>query len=309
MQTRINPVTGATLWMLGTLVSFMLMAIGGRELSGELSTFQILFFRSLVGVVVISLLISRSGWQQLKTTAFPTHLVRNLAHFGGQAGWFFGLAVIPLAEVFAIEFTTPLWTALLAVVLLGERLSGARVAAISFGLVGMLVILRPGAGVISVGALAVLAGAFGYAIAYITTRKLARQDTPLCILFYMTSTQLLVGLVPAMLDWKMPSAGAWLWLTLVGVTAMTAHYCVTRAMQLADATLVVPMDFLRLPLIALIGFLIYGEALEWLVLVGALLMFCGNYIALRAEKRRLQTASGNAAPIPPGTGKQGSQRS
>ncbi|MBN1007812.1 DMT family transporter [Amphritea sp. ZJ14W] len=273
--------------MVGTLVSFMTMAIGGRELSDELSTFQILFFRSLIGLLVISILLQRSGWQQVSTPAIPIHFVRNLAHYCGQFGWFYGLAFIPLAEVFAIEFTVPVWTALLAVFFLGERLTVPRMIAIGLGIVGMLIILRPGLEVMKPAALAVLGGAICYAISHIKTKKLAHIDTPLCILFYMTVIQLPLGLIPSLYDWRTPSVSAWPWILMVGLTAMSAHYCLTRAMKLIDATVVVSMDFLRLPLIAAVGFLFYGEPLEWAVLIGALVMLTGNYISNRAEKRKL----------------------
>ena len=273
--------------MVGTLVSFMTMAIGGRELSDELSTFQILFFRSVIGLLVISFLLHRRGWQQVRTPAISIHFIRNLAHYCGQFGWFYGLAFIPLAEVFAIEFTVPVWTALLAVFFLGERLTVPRMIAIGLGIVGMLIILRPGLEVMKPAALAVLGGAICYAISHIKTKKLAHIDTPLCILFYMTVIQLPLGLIPALYDWKTPSVDAWPWILMVGLTAMSAHYCLTRAMKLIDATVVVSMDFLRLPLIAAVGFLFYGEPLEWAVLIGALVMLIGNYISNRAEKRRL----------------------
>ena len=282
-----NPASIAALWMLGTLVSFMAMAIGGRELSDELSTFQILFFRSVIGLLVICCLLHRSGWHQIRTPVISIHSLRNLAHFGGQFGWFYGLAFIPLAEVFAIEFTVPVWTAVLALFILGERLTVPRLIAIGLGIAGMLIILRPGLEVMKPASLAVLGGAICYAVAHTMTKKLAHIDSPLCILFYMTVIQLPLGLIPALYDWRTPSFDAWPWILVVGVTAMSAHYCITRAMQLIDATVVIPMDFLRLPLIAGVGFLLYGEPMEWAVLIGALVMFTGNYVSIRAEKKKL----------------------
>ena len=279
--------------MVGTLASFMAMAIGGRELSDDLSTFQILFFRSVIGLVVISYLLNRTGWHLIRTAAFSTHLLRNCAHYGGQFGWFYGLAFIPLAEVFAIEFTVPVWTALLAVFLLGERLSAARLIAIAMGIAGMLIILRPGLEVMKPAALAVLGGAVCYAFAYIKTKRLAHIDHPLCILFYMTIIQLPLGFIPALYDWRTPSIESWPWILVVGITAMSAHYCITRAMQLIDATVVVPMDFMRLPLIAGVGFMLYGEPMEWAVLLGALVMFIGNYVSIRAEKSKIAKTYGS----------------
>ncbi|MAC45767.1 MAG: EamA family transporter [Oceanospirillum sp.] len=282
------PALLAAFWMLGALVSFATMAVAGRELSAEYTTFQILFFRSVIGVLIIGALVSRSGFAQLKTQRLKSHLVRNLAHFGGQYGWFYGLAFISLAEVIAIEFTTPVWTALFAFFLLGERLTKARITALVLGIFGLLLILRPGAGVLEPAALAVLAGAVGYALTYIQTKSLTSTETPLCILFYMTLMQMPLGMVPALMDWKSPSLEMMPMIILVGTTALSAHYCMTRAFKLADATVVVPMDFLRLPLIMVVGYLLYQESVDWFVLAGALLMLSGNLVNIRAEQNKLK---------------------
>lgn len=283
---NIHPIIRATLWMTGTLLSFMAMAVGGRLLSQELSTFQILFFRSLVGLCFLTLLLQRSGWDQVITRQFPLHCLRNVAHFGGQFGWFYGIACLPLAEVFAIEFTVPLWTAGLAPLLLRERMTRARALAVGFGLAGMLIILRPGLAVVHPAALAVLGGAGGYALSHTLTRKLTLKDAPLAILFYMTAIQLPIGLVLSLKDWVTPSPDLIPWLLVVGLAALSAHYCMARALTLADVTVVVPLDFLRLPLIALVGFVFFGEGLDWLVFLGALVMLGGNFVNIRAEKMR-----------------------
>lgn len=270
--------------MTGTLVSFMVMAIAGRELSSGLNTFQILLFRSVVGLLIVTIYLQIKGWHLVRTQALSTHVWRNLAHFGGQYGWFYGLAYIPLAEVFAIEFTVPVWTAILALFMLDEKLTKVRLLALTLGVIGMLIILRPGVEVADPAALAVLAGAVCYAITNIKTKKLAHIDHPISILFYMSLVQLPLGLIPALSDWTSPSVEMLPWIMLVGMTALSAHYCITRAMHLVDATVVAPMDFLRLPLIALVGFMFYGETIEWIILIGACVMFAGNYINVRAEK-------------------------
>jgi drug/metabolite transporter (DMT)-like permease len=290
--------------MSGALFSFLTMAIGARELSGALGTFEILFFRSLIGLIAVSLLLTRHGWRQIATTRLGVHIVRNTAHFGGQFGWFYGIAFIPLAEVFAIEFTVPVWTALLAALLLGEDITRPRLIAVVLGVIGVWMILRPGAAVVHPAAIAVLLGAVGYATSHTLTKKLSGSDTPLAILFYMTLIQLPLGLVPALSRWVVPGLTAWPWLVAVGLTALSAHYCMTRAFQLADATVVVPMDFLRLPLAAVVGFFFYAEKIEWWVLAGAVVIFAGSLINIRAERRKLApaAASGLAQPIAPGDG-------
>jgi drug/metabolite transporter (DMT)-like permease len=285
------PAIRAALWMCGALVSFMAMAIAGRQLSVELTTFQILFFRSFVGLVVVLALLQRSGWTQVKTRVFGTHLLRNVAHFGGQYGWFYGIAFIPLTEVFAIEFTIPIWTAILATIFLGERMNGLRALAVALGFAGILVILRPGMAVVSAPALAVLGGALCYAISHVFTKRLSGTETPLTILFYMTVIQLPLALVPSLPHWVWPSAALWPWVGVVAVTALSAHYCLTRAFQLADATVVIPMDFLRLPLIAVVGFIFYGEALNIWVFVGALIVFAATWLNLRSASGSNQARS------------------
>ena len=284
---RRHPVIKATLWMMGTLASFAAMAIGGRELAAaRMSTFEILFFRSLVGLAIVSALLARSGWAQISVRRFALQLVRNVSHFGGQFGWFYGIAMIPLAEVFAIEFTSPMWAAIIAPLLLGERMTRPRLLAIGFGIAGVLIILRPGLAIIHPAALVVLGAAACFALTYVLTRKLVPTEPALAILFYMCVIQLPLGLVPAMVHWVTPPPTLWPWLLVVGVTALSAHYCMTRALQLADATVVLPMDFLRLPLIAAAGFIFYGEKLDWLVLAGAAVMVAGNFANILAERAR-----------------------
>ncbi len=275
--------------MTGTLVSFMAMAVGGRELSAELSIFEILFFRSLTGLVIVGAVLLKKHRRSINPFRSPfisIHILRNLAHFGGQYGWFYGLAFIPMAEVFAIEFTVPVWTALMAAFLLKERLTPPRITAVGLGIAGMLIILRPGFSAVTAAALAVLGGAVCYAFSHTLTRRLAQVDSPLIILFYMTLIQLPLGFGPAMGSWVTPAPAVWPWLLVVGVTALSGHYCMARAFALADATVVVPMDFLRLPLIAVVGYLFYGEPIDGFVLGGAVVMLAGNIVNIRAERLR-----------------------
>ena len=264
----------------------MAMAIGGRELSTQLSTFQILFFRSVIGCLIVGIFLGCSNWRQILTKQLQVHLLRNIAHFGGQFGWFYGIALIPLAEVFALEFTVPVWTAVLATLLLREQITRARVGAIIFGVLGVFLILRPGLAVISPASLAVLGSAFCYALSHTLTRRLALVDTPLTILFYMTVIQLPLGFVTSIFDWRTPSLAMLPWIMVVGVAALSGHYCMARALAIADAIVVVPMDFLRLPLIAAVGFLFYGESLDWFVLAGGVVMFTGNFLNIQAETKR-----------------------
>ncbi len=274
--------------MVGALLSFSAMAIGGRELTAQVGIFEILVFRSAVGLLIISALLSRSGWSKISGRRFGWHLTRSIAHYAGQYGWFYGIALIPLAEVFALEFTSPVWVAILAAPLLHERMTPSRWLAVGLGIVGMLIILRPGLAVIQPAALAVLGAAACFALTFILTRKLALVESPLAILFYMNAIQLPLALAPAMAHWVTPSPVLWLWALVIGIAGLTSNYCLARAMALADATVVGPMDFLRLPLIAVVGLVFYGEQLDWLVLGGAAVMFCGILTSIRAERARMR---------------------
>lgn len=280
------PVLKAALWMLGALASFSLMAIAGRELSAELSTWQILALRSAIGVAVVLLVASRVGWHHLATRQPALQVIRNLGHFVGQFGWFYGLALLPLAQVFALEFTSPIWSALLAPLLLGERITPLRAAVIAIGFAGILIVIRPGMVPISTGAVAVLVAALGFAFAYVLTKRLTRTDSALAVVFYMSLVQLPLGMVPALFDWVAPSAQLYPWIAVVGIAGLTAHFCMARAFREADAVVVVPMDFLRLPLIAVTGLLVYGEPLEFWVLAGAAVIFAGNFLNVWAEGRK-----------------------
>ena len=279
----------------GTLISFVAMAVAARELSADLGTFQILAIRSLIGFLVIAVILSQTGWQQISLRNLNVHILRNLAHFCGQFGWFYAIAFIPLAAVFAIEFTVPIWTALFAAILLAERLSAVRLLAIVLGILGVLIILRPGLAVVHPAALAMLGGAVAYGLSHVLTKKLSGQDSSLCILFYMTLIQLPMGLLPAAFAWTTPTATHWPWLILVGVSGLTAHYCMVRALSLADAMLVVPMDFLRLPLIALVGYAFYGEHIDGYLAMGAGLIIAANLINVLWERKKERLVSSAGA--------------
>ncbi|MBT5415035.1 MAG: DMT family transporter [Rhodospirillaceae bacterium] len=272
--------------MSGALASFALMGIAGRELSAEIGAFQIVFFRSAVATTILFVLAGRRLPVVLRTTKLKTHLIRNTIHFAGQWGWFYGISVITLAEVFAIEFTTPIWTALLAALFLGEKIDALRAVSIAVGFAGIVIILRPGMTPVEPAALIVLAAAFAYATAFAMTKYLTRWDDAFTIVFYMNLIQLPLGLATALPGWVTPSPALWPWVAAVGVVGITAHYCLTRAFVLADASLVAPLDFMRLPLIAVVGWLAYDEVLDPYVLLGAVVIFGGNYLNIRSGRRR-----------------------
>jgi len=283
------PVLRAGLWMSGAIVSFCAMAVAGRSLASELDTFEMMLYRSLIGIVLVLAvggLLGRLG--EVTTRNLGLHLVRNAFHFTGQNLWFFSLTFIPLAQVFALEFTSPLWVTLLAPLILGERLTRTRAIAAALGFAGILIVARPGFTEVNIGVIAAAASAIGFAGNILFTKRLTRSATITCILFWLTVMQAAMGLVTAGWDGDIawPSAAAWPWLAVIGCAGLLAHLCLTNALAVAPAAVVVPFDFIRLPVIAVIGMALYGEALDIFVFLGAAVIFAANYLNIWTESRR-----------------------
>ena len=286
----ISKLARVVLWMVGALLSFSVMAVSIRELAHNgLSIFEILAIRSGVALLVLAILLVVRP--DLRVHARPRrmglNLFRNTVHYASQYAWALSLTMLPLAMVFALEFTMPAWTALLAVWLLHERMTPSRFGVVVLGLVGVLVILRPGIASFNPAAILVLLAAFGYAITMITTKQLTMTETTFGIVFWMAVIQLPLSLIGSDLGvffhletrHILPAIG-------VGTAGLTSHYCLSNAFRSGDATLVVPLDFMRIPLIAVVGWAVYGERLDIFVLLGALIIVAGVLWNLRSETQR-----------------------
>ena len=276
--------THAALWMIGAIVSFTAMAVAGRTISGQLDTFEIMLYRSIMGFVIVIVIARLAGTQrEVDFKHFRMHLLRNIFHFAGQNLWFFALPLIPLAQLFALEFTSPIWVVLLAPIFLGERLTRRKLGIAALGFVGVLVVARPEVSVLNIGIVAGVVAAIGFAGAAILTRKLTVQNSLTKILFFLTGLQILFGLICAGYDGDiaLPSSTTLPWIILIGVAGLTAHFCMTKSLRLAPASVVMPVDFVRLPLIAVIGTIFYGEILDIYLLLGAVLILTANYLNLR----------------------------
>ena len=285
--------------MAGALLSFSLMAVSVRGLAAQgFSIFEILWVRS--GIALFLLGGAALLYPELRADTRPRkmklHLVRNIIHYVSQYAWALSLTLLPLAMVFSLEFTMPAWTALLAVWLLGEKLTPSRIGVVVLGVIGVVVILRPGVADINPAAFLVLGAAFGYAITMITTKQLTKTESTFAIIFWMSVIQLplsiigslLVGAPSVFLDLH---AGAILPLLGLGIAGTSSHYCLSNAFRAGDATLVVPLDFMRIPLIAVVGWAVYGESLDFLVFLGALIIIIGVLWNLRSEAK--------SRPLPP----------
>jgi drug/metabolite transporter (DMT)-like permease len=284
-----NPTLRACLWMIGAIGSFTAMAIAGRQVSFALDTFEIMTYRSLLGIVIVCVVAGMTGtWRQINRQHLGLHAVRNVAHFTGQNLWFYALTVIPLAQVFALEFTTPIWVLLLSPLLLNERMTRIGMIAALIGFLGVLIVTRPGSAPVSPGLIAAALCAIGFAFSAIFTRRLTRTQSITCILFYLTVMQAIFGLICAGYDGDiaLPNAATLPWLVLIGCAGLFAHFCLTTALSLAPASVVMPIDFARLPAIAIVGALVYAEPLGPFIFLGAALIFGGNYLNITKGQTR-----------------------
>lgn len=282
--------------MLGAIASFTLMAIAGRAIQAELNSFELMFWRSMVGlgvmVCVLAALRERMIFTEIRPTRPGLHLIRNLFHFAGQNLWFYGIMMIPLAQLVALEFTMPIWVALLAPLILGERFGWRRLGVAVLGFAGILIVAQPGAQTLTPGHAAGILCAIGFAMNVMLTKRIMRHDSVLCVLFWMTVLQTLFGLILA--QWggfTWPPVTLTPWLLAVGLTGLSAHYALSSALTLAPASTVAPMEFLRLPVIAFVGVWLYAEALEAAVFIGAAVILLANWINIRAG---LQERSGTS---------------
>jgi drug/metabolite transporter (DMT)-like permease len=215
-----------------------------------------------------------------RLSQWPLHVVRNVIHYGGQYLWFTALLLIPLAEVIAIEFTMPLWIAILAVSFLGERMNRFKIAALVLGFIGVILIVKPGAASAGFGHSVALAAAVLFAGSVSLTKFITRKDTALTVIFMMFAMQSVIGAIPAYLTWSWPQPSNYGFVAVVALAGTASHYCLSKAISLADATIVMPMDFLRLPLSALAGWLIYSEGVDGWSVAGALLILAANTVNL-----------------------------
>lgn len=284
-----NTTLKAALWMIGAITAFTSMAVAGRAAASNLDTFEIMLYRSIVGFTIVMIVASLAGTlPQIRTNRLRLQLMRNAAHFTGQNLWFFAITVIPLAQVFAFEFTTPIWVIILSPFLLGERITKIGAIAAAIGFVGILIVARPDPQAINAGLIAAALCAIAFALTAIATRKLTQTETITCILFFLTSLQAIFGLVFAGFDGDiaLPNAQTLPWVIVIGIAGLTAHFCLTKALSIAPASVVMPIDFARLPIIAIVGIVLYNEPVDALIFLGAALIFGANYLNIRFRQSK-----------------------
>jgi drug/metabolite transporter (DMT)-like permease len=273
--------------MSGWLSLMLMVAVAGREAARELNVFQIMEIRSVLGLVMLYPLIRLAGgFAALQTSRLRLHTFRGLLHYAAQLGWFYALTLIPLGQVVSLEFTMPIWTAILAASFLGERMTIWKISAIALGLIGVFVIVRPAAGEINPGQLIALAAAVGFGTSVAIMKSLTRTEATVAIVFWMLAVQVVAGALPTLYVWVWPTPYVWACAIAVAIGGTFSHFCMARAMLYADATIVLPMDFLRVPLTAAAGWLIYAERMDVFTVLGAMLILTGNLLNLKPPAAR-----------------------
>ena len=265
----------------GLINTVMLSAI--KQLSGELHAFEIAFFRCLVGFIVLLPLVWRTGGMVVLRTKQPgLHVLRSALNAGGMLLFFWAISLAPLATVSAIGFASPLFAALLAIPILGETVGLRRWLALTCGFVGTIVILRPGIDVVDFGALIALLSSLLWAGAMITIKRLTGTESPLSI---TTWASFLVGvfcLPPALFVWQWPTLEQLAWLALIGALGSIIQFCLAKAFSLADTTVVLPFDFLKLVWASLFGLVLFSEVPDLWAWIGGIIIFSSAvYVAYR----------------------------
>lgn len=278
---------GAVLWAIGVLLFISLLAIAARETSRDIPTSHLMFWRSLGAFLVLMVIafVRGLGRGDLMPRRPLPHLWRATSHFAAQYCWFVALTMIPLAQVFALEFTYPLLMVLLAPLMLGERLTPLRLASVVIGFAGVIVVLRPTGLALGLGTLAALLCAVGYAFSSMAMKDLTRTETAFSILLSMAIIQAALALGPMLATFKWPAPVTWAWIAAAACFGLLAQYCMARAYALADAVVVAPLDFFRLPLIAVVGLAVYSEPLDPWVLGGGAVIVVANLVNLLGARR------------------------
>ena len=273
-----------SLWMVGGVFCLTSMAVAGKEISLQIDTFEILFYRSVIGVsIILFFLIKKKQLHEINLKEIRTHLKRNVAHFTGQNLWLYALASITLAEVTSLEFTMPIWIVLFSYLMLNEQMDKFKIISVCIGFIGVLITVRPDIESINLGLIAAAISAIVFALTNIYTRRLTRTESTLTILFFLTAMQLIFGLITSLLDGRLdiPTTENIVWIVVIGFAGLGAHYCITTALSLAPPTVVAPIDLLRLPIVVLIGVMFYSEQGDMFIYLGAALIIFANFINLK----------------------------
>ena len=272
-------------WMILAGTGYTLASVCTRELSSDYSTAQLAFMRAVIAILFIMPMIIRNGISVMKTTVFSIHLGRACLTYGGMMCWFYAVSVIPISDYTALLYIQPIFTILLAILILGEKAGVRTWVAISIAFAGALIILRPGLQDINLGMIAALATGILFAGVNTCMKTLSRTDSAAVMVAYVSILMLVFSSIPAWFYWVDPT-----WLDFpaiigVGVFALLGQYSITRAIAVADARVIQPFDFSRLITAAIIGWIVFEETSDLYTWAGALVIFCASYYVIVVERK------------------------
>jgi drug/metabolite transporter (DMT)-like permease len=295
-----SPQARAALLMLGSTTFFAAMAVTIRLSSAVLSTYQVAFFRNLFGLLFLLPFLFRGGWHLPRTTQLPRYLWRCAIGVASMLCGFWALGHLPMAQAVALSYATPLLATIAAVFILGETVRMRRWSAVVIGLIGVLVIVRPGSAEFSLGTLVALGGAMLAALVAIQIKQLSRVDAADTIVFYTYVFWVPMSLVPALFAWEWPQGITWLWLLLLGAFGTGGQLLWTRALKIGEVSALQPISFMQLPLVAVAAWLLFGEApTRWTIAGAGIILVANIYIA----HREVLLARRAATTAPAGTAK------
>ena len=261
-----------------------------RHLSGQIHPFEIGFFRSLFGIIVIVPWLLRHGLAPFRTRRLPMHGVRAVLHVTAMMGYFYAISLTPLTTVNALFFTAPIFVTVLAVFVFAETVDSRRWMAIFVGFAGTLVVLRPGLGDIGTGPLVAVVAAFIWGCGMTVIKALGRTESSVTITAYLSVLMTPLALVPALFVWQWPTLEQLPWLVLIGILANSNQMLIAQALKEAETHVVMPFDFFRLIWASIIAYVAFAETADFFTWVGGIMIFAGAaYIAYRHRRRRTST--------------------
>lgn len=279
-----NAAKGA-LWMIAAAAALTAMAACIRYLP-TYSILLMIFLRNVINLVLMAPSMIRQGRSMVFTQRLGTHALRNLFLYTGNCAWFYGVTLISLADVASLQFTSPLFTAIIAAAFLGEKIGSHRMIAILVGFAGALIIIRPGVIPVNLGTMMILIAAFLYSCAHVVTKRLSDTESGSTVVFYMSVTILVYSAIPAFVVWETPTWADMPAMIGLGVTGYATHYCITRSLAAGDASFVIVFDFMRLPFSAILGWLLFKEMLDAWTVGGALIIFAAGYYSTIREAKK-----------------------
>lgn len=286
----------AALLMLASTLFFGVMAVTIRYASQSLPTFEIAFFRNAFGLLALLPVLLRGDRSVFRTQQLPRYLLRSTIGIVSMLCGFWAIGHLPLSQAISLSYSTPLFVTVLAVFWLGEQVRMRRWAAVVIGFLGVLVIVRPGTEGFSLGSLVAVMAAVSSAVVAIQIKQLSRIDPADTIVFYTYLFWVPLSLLPALFVWQWPQGLAWAWLLATGIFGTIAQLLWTRALRMGDVSALTPISFMQLPLVAVAGYLLFGETLDRWTVIGAGIIFAANaYIAHREAKLARQHAT--TAPV------------